>query len=86
MPTTYPTRRHAMIVASVKPDADTVLLTIDHDARASYSRAVDPRAMAAMRDHVRGGERWQLVDVDRDQDSPHGDTYGRSVFRFERQS
>lgn len=83
-------RRHPMVVASTKLDPSTIVLTIDHDPRASYSRAVDPRAMREMRqNHARPGEVWELRDADYSQPSPMGDfsqggTWGRAVYYFRR--
>lgn len=81
MTTTFPAKRHTMIVTADRPDPDRLVITIDHDARASYSRAVQPRAMREAKQRIRPGERWGLHDVDY-QDSPNGDTYGRSVYHF----
>ena len=82
--TNFPAKRHAMIVTGVKPDADALTITIDHDARASYSRAVQPRAMREAKSHIRPGEQWELHDANYDEPSPHGETYGRSVYYFRR--
>lgn len=86
-------RRPPMIVAGNKPDPDTLLITIDHTADQSYSRAVDPRAMRAAREHILGGERWALVDADYGQPTTvtdgradHFGGWSRSVYRFERQA
>lgn len=82
-----------MIVTGNKPDPDTIVITIDHTGDQSWSRAVDPRAKRAARDHILGGERWALVDADycqptpvTDQRAEHFGGWSRSIYCFRRQT
>lgn len=64
-------------------DGTGVLITVEHDPRQSYSRAVDPRAMKYAR-QVLGqwtpGAQWTLTGVDRAAAAPEG--RAACVFRF----
>lgn len=63
-------------------DGPAVVVTVEHDPRQSYSRAVDPRAMKYARQVLAPvGGSWALADVDRDAPAPEG--RAASVFRFE---
>lgn len=74
-----------MTVAATRPDEATLIITIDHDDVASYSRSVQPRAQRKARSLIRSGQ-WALVDVDYDQPTPEGPRRARSVYRYERQA
>lgn len=78
-------RNRPMTVAASRPDETTILVTIDHDTIASYSRSVQPRAQREARQVITSGQ-WALVDVDYDQSSPEGDRRARSIYRYERQA
>lgn len=77
--------RRKMTVVAARPDETTILVTIDHDDSASYSRSVQPRAQREARAVITAGQ-WALVDVDYDQDTPEGDRRCRTVYRYERQA
>lgn len=78
--------RPTMLVDGHKPDDHTLIITVDHAADASWSRAVDPRAKRAARDHIRAGEQWALVQSDYCQPTPNGVRWSRSIYRFERKT
>lgn len=66
-----------------REDGTAVLVTVEHDPRQSYSRAVDPRATRYATEILRPrGGMWALSQVDRDQPvTPAGRAL--TVFRFE---
>lgn len=73
----------AMTATVTERTATTATITVEHDIRQSYSKAVQPRAMKEARRNLRDGV-WALAEVDYDMDTVGSRT--SALYSFVRQS